>query len=83
MSCTQTLKLDPDTRTDEEIKIAQARTEGEHNAIKMIIREIEHLERHLNACGYPISREFTILKDNLGRMVYKDWTPTPDGEYYR
>lgn len=72
----QTLKLDPDTRTDEEIKIARAKIEGQIEAVKLVIEKIQDIEHQFKDCGYEISKEFIVLKNALGIMVYKDWNYT-------
>ena len=69
----ETLKLDPDTRTDEEIKISRARVEGIHFAIKEVISSIDKIQEKYATHGYMISKEFSDLKNELGVRVYKDW----------
>lgn len=70
---TETLKLNPDNRTEHEIELDRARIQGAHDAIKLIIDKIIKIENTMQACGYEISQEFTRLKNELGVMVYKDW----------
>ena len=69
----ETLKLNPDTRPEEEIKIDRARINGMHEGIKQVIREIDDVISYYNAISEPISSEFNMLRNKLGRQVYKYW----------
>jgi hypothetical protein len=55
----------------------KGKVDGAHEAIKDIIKEIEEIEWVFQSCGNSVSQEFSKLKDNLGRLVYRDW---PDND---
>lgn len=67
------LTLDPDRRSEEEIKIDRARINGIHEGIKEVIKQIEKIEILRINMGYSVSTEFVKLKNQLGMMVYKNW----------
>jgi len=52
----ESLKLNPDIRTEEEIKIDRARIDGMHEATKMIIDDIENVINHCKALGYSVTK---------------------------
>lgn len=69
----QTLKLEDNKKYEEEIKFNRARINGMHEATKMIIEEIESVINRCKALGFSTTKEFEMLRNQLGIRVYKHW----------